>query len=784
MRYSAVYAVDMLVLPSQLLLLALLPFHSLGHRQATQDDDASERGVGLTGVTETSSSAYGRRHALVIGIDEYQDAAFPGLKYAVADARAVAKILIDRYGFESEDVRLIVNEDATKVALDKALEDWACDQGRVGEEDLFVVFFAGHGVTRPGRREARGYIVPVDGQSEADGAPTWSSLIGMNDVEDISELVPAKHALFILDCCFGGLAVTRAAPPVAAGLSNRARQVITAGNAQQAVLDAGGGGHSVFTGALLGGLEGDADLDGDQVVTFGELFNHVGREVERRTEKRQTPLQATFPDHEGGNVALFAPGVKPGAMSAAERLKALERSEKEQLAEVKRLSDALLTRDLVAEADGLWPPHPEMIPRYRDWIDRAQALIERKAQHEESVRQVAQEAYLSQVVAGQLEEGEGSTMDWSMVDPDLRWRHETFGALVAELEALATGLLGNDMVLERHGWSVAKRLAFAEELKRGFAEGGEYDRRWREASWEISADYPGLSLGPQMGLVPRGPDPYSGLWEFWHVQTGAEPVRGEDGKLEMEESTGLVFVLLVGGKFWMGAQSRSPQWRNFEEEARYDEGPVHEIELTTFLLSKWEMTHGQWSRVMARDRSSWRGNAGSRGIDAVARVSWMDCVELMPNLGLSLPTEAQWEYACRAGRIEKGTFTPLAPLDYVTLRGQSFEQPFAVDEASRRRREGVGAQSPVGPFPPNAFGIHDMVGSVWEWCLDGYSMSFYHGSPPTDPVNVLTDSDDAVYRGGGFTYDSGSARSAFRTYNTPRYVSRAVGVRPAMVITD
>jgi len=227
------YPVGMLASRWNLVLPALFALLPLARGQETLGEDASKRGVSLDEVAESSSSAYGRRHALVIGIDEYEDAAYPDLGYAVADARAVAKILIESYGFESEDVRLIVNEDATQDTLESALEVWACDDDRVGEEDLFVLFFAGHGVTRPGRRESRGYIVPVDGRSDSSGESDWSSLIGMNDVEDISELVPAKHALFVLDCCFGGLAVTRAAPPVAAGLSNRARQVITAGNAQQ-----------------------------------------------------------------------------------------------------------------------------------------------------------------------------------------------------------------------------------------------------------------------------------------------------------------------------------------------------------------------------------------------------------------------------------------------------------------------------------------------------------------------------------------------------------------------
>ena len=274
--------------------------------------NSQERGFRVVAPAGGMDGAYHRRHALVVGVDNYAAPGYPDLAYAVSDARAVADLLVESFGFAQQDVRLILDEEATSDNLREALEEWACDPARIGSEDLLVVFFAGHGVTRDmAGRGSRGYFVPVDGTMDADAKPSWSSLVAMNDLRDVSELIPAKHALFVLDCCFGGLAISREAPRVAAGLSTRARQVITAGNARQAVQDSGGGQHSVFTGALLKGLAGGADLDDDGVISFGELYNHVGREVERKTEGRQTPLQAAFPDHEGGNVALFPPGMAP-----------------------------------------------------------------------------------------------------------------------------------------------------------------------------------------------------------------------------------------------------------------------------------------------------------------------------------------------------------------------------------------------------------------------------------------------------------------------------------------
>jgi len=771
----------MLALPSTLLLLALLPVHPLGNPLATQGEDGSKRGVSLDEVAEASSTAYGRRHALVIGIDEYEDAAYPDLGYAVADARAVAKILIESYGFESEDVRLIVNEDATKIALEEALEDWACDPGRVGEEDLFVLFFAGHGVTRPGRRESRGYLVPVDGQSESDGAPTWSSLIGMNDVEDISELVPAKHALFVLDCCFGGLAVTRAAPPIAAGLSNRARQVITAGNAQQAVLDAGGGGHSVFTGALLGGLEGDADLDGDQVVTFGELFNHVGREVERRTEERQTPLQATFPDHEGGNVALFSPDVKPGTMTAAQRLKALERTADERLAELERLADFILVQKLASEADALWPQNEDMVPPYRNWLVRARGLLDRRGQHEASVRQVRQEAYLSQLVAGQVEEGEGTEPVWDEVDPKLAWRYETFKELVSGLDEL-----------EATQADIEQRLEVSRTLRQVSIEA--HAEAWEKAITAIAEHpyYDGLQLAPQLGLVPLGPDPEWGLWEFGHVLTGEVPDRGAGGALVRTETTGLVFVLIPGSTFWMGAQASDPDGTNYDPHAEDNEGPTHEVTLSPYLLSKYEMTQGQWERFVGVNPSRYGPGSSVGGkvstlLHPVEQVSWHDCVAVLGRLDLVLPSEAQSEYGARAfadtpwsSGPEKEALAVVANLADAFAQANGGPASWNVESWS----DGYVVHAPVGSFAPNEFGLYDVHGNVWEWCLDGYDSDFYRNSPPRDPVSPFVGSATRVYRGGGFLNPAVLARSAFRLVNAPSYAVYSLGVRPARAITD
>jgi uncharacterized caspase-like protein len=182
------------------------------------------RGVeALSGDQETSQLGYANRHALVIGIDEYEDSGYRDLSYAVADAQAIAKSLVRRFGFPEDNVRLILNAEASNSDLNRALEEWLCEPQRIGPDDLVVVFFAGHGVTREvSGGERAGYLVPPDGLWR-EQRPSWSTLLNMRELQDTSEMIPAKHVLFILDCCFGGLAITRSSPPLAAGLRVRAK---------------------------------------------------------------------------------------------------------------------------------------------------------------------------------------------------------------------------------------------------------------------------------------------------------------------------------------------------------------------------------------------------------------------------------------------------------------------------------------------------------------------------------------------------------------------------------
>jgi formylglycine-generating enzyme required for sulfatase activity/serine/threonine protein kinase len=435
----------------------------------------------------------------------------------------------------------------------------------------------------------------------------------------------------------------------------------------------------------------------------------------------------------------------------------------------------------------------EELAGYLAKVERAVA----GASTDEALDAAAQELARRQSELADLDARVDERREWRFPpeNAEARWWNAQLTKLIDGLEALSdedTGLLSAEGVSPEHGWSVPKRLAFAERLDAGFAAGGELARRWESALPAIRAAVPGLDLRPQMGLVPIGPDPESGLWEFWHVATGAEPERDASGKLVLTDEMGVVLVLLPGGTFWMGAQKEDPAGRNHDPQAERREGPVHPVTLSPCFLSKYELTQGQWMRIAGRNPSYY--HPGSRFVDPatallhpVEQVSWLDCTTWLPRVGLTLPSEAQWERACRAG-TDTVWWTGS---DRESLREKRAAN--VADQAAARAHatwadiklwpeldDGHAVHAPIGSYAANAFGLHEMHGNVWEWCLDGSDSGFYARSPVRDPVAPAAPT--RVYRGGSFDHAAAYARSAHRNASTPSGGDSSLGVRPARAV--
>lgn len=232
------------------------------------------------------SSRYGRSYAIVVGIDEYEHVS--PLGFAKNDAKAVAESL-GRFGFEKDDVIVLLDRDATREGIRDAYLDFTED-GRMEPDDRLVFFFAGHGHTLTGSRGEVGFLVPYDGHPSES-----KTLLRWDDLTRNADLISAKHIFFVMDACYGGLAVQRA-PSLGSMrflgdmLMRQARQVLTAGKADEAVADGNGirAGHSIFTAHLLDGLDGAAATR-DGVITANGLMAYVYEKVGHDQYSHQTP---------------------------------------------------------------------------------------------------------------------------------------------------------------------------------------------------------------------------------------------------------------------------------------------------------------------------------------------------------------------------------------------------------------------------------------------------------------------------------------------------------------
>jgi formylglycine-generating enzyme required for sulfatase activity len=172
----------------------------------------------------------------------------------------------------------------------------------------------------------------------------------------------------------------------------------------------------------------------------------------------------------------------------------------------------------------------------------------------------------------------------------------------------------------------------------------------------------------------------------------------------------------------------------------------------------------------------------------IENVSWLDCMAIVSRVAITLPSEAQWENACRAG-----TDTPWwMGAERESLRGnvnladQSFVraggQKSIADEWPDLDDTWV-VHAPAGTFAANAFGLHEVHGNVWEWCLDGYEGQYYANSPELDPVAPWTSASNRVNRGGSFNFTAAEARSSSRNRDSTENRAGTLGLRPAKALT-
>jgi formylglycine-generating enzyme required for sulfatase activity len=250
------------------------------------------------------------------------------------------------------------------------------------------------------------------------------------------------------------------------------------------------------------------------------------------------------------------------------------------------------------------------------------------------------------------------------------------------------------------------------------------------------------------------------------------------------------FVLIPSGTFLMGSpHSERGRWSNEEQ---------HEVEISRpFYLGVYEVTQKQYQTIMGSNPSYFSKEAGGKASVAgmntddfpVERVSWDDAQAFLKKLSelpaekkarrvYRLPTEAEWEYACRGGASSYQVFHTGNSLTstQANFDGNNYGYGGA-DKGPYLKRT-----CKVGSYRPNAFGLYDMHGNVWEWCSDWKDEDYYRKSPRRDPAGPAKGL-YRVLRGGGWSYGDYTCRSAHRTGSMPVRGS-SYGFRAALVLSE
>ncbi len=541
-----------------------------------------------------------------------------------------------------------------------------------------------------------------------------------------------------------------------------------------------------------------------------ESIRHAEREASRAARLRFTSIASLVL-----LIATITGVIVAGILEARRRDAEQARQDTARaLDQVMRLADSKKVSDLEAELDDLWPVTPARAPAMAAWMKRVDEIVAHRADHAQelaSLRLRAEPygdeqrridhkknlAVLAEVrrrladdklapekqaaakkLVADLQAKIAERVSWTFDDPGDDWRFHVLSGLVPGLDRLA---VAKKTIVARHESARTLRGRSIDS----------YRALWDKTVQSIanSKRYGGMKLQAQQGLVPLGPDPVSGLFEFAQLDSGSIPSRDASTKqLVLTDDFALVLVLIPGGTFNMGAQNKDANAPNYDPQAEGAETPLHSVTLSRpYFLSKYECTRSQWERLTNARPSQFvpGGRFPVTPRNPVDSVSHDDCTLWLRRHGLVVPTEAMWEFACRAG-----THTP-----WFTGRDRkSLANAANVADAfckangglsswryNEDLNDGFAIHAPVGSFAPNLFGLYDVHGNQWEWCRDTQGGNYDPG-PATDPIR--TGAGPKVIRGGAFTNVASDAGSARRSGRDASLRDGNMGIRPARLVHD
>ncbi|MEH2194737.1 MAG: SUMF1/EgtB/PvdO family nonheme iron enzyme [Nostoc sp.] len=700
--------------------------------------------------------------ALLIGISGYQPG-LPLLPNAVKDVEAMRRVLVnpEMGDFAEADITMLKNPQRQEMET-AIYELYANCQ----KDDLVLFYFSGHGVIV----ESGDFYFSTSITQKNQGKLIPTSAVAATNVHSWMNQSKSKRLVVILDCCFSG-AFAKGWTPKDIGtidlqqhLGGEGRAILTASTSTQYAFESDGLELSVYTHYLVEGIEkGAADIDGDGLIAVDELHRYAKIKVQEASPA-MTP--EFYPFKDGYRIFLAKSPKDDPSLKYRKEFDIIALEDEGDISGINRVYLDELRNNLRLSADEADAIELEVLEPYRQRQQKLQ-------RYEQALSQIKQYPLSNKDCNG-----------LKRLQNILNLRDE-------DIETIEQRVLASKQVEYERQQKQAERLRQEQETAenqrreaerlRQEEERAENQRQQAELKKEREKESSRSGIQTQAfefdtaTLTPKSAG-FLGMGKKTY-EINRSRGRAEFFTENLGNGVFLDMVAIPGGTFLMGSPESEPELRN-------SESPQHSVTIQPFFMGKFAVTQSQWKAIAALpkvnidlnpDPSYFKG--ANRPIEVV---SWDDAIEFCARLSkktektYSLPSEAEWEYACRAG-----TTTPFYFGEMITTDLANYDGNYVYNSGSKG--EYRKQTTYLGKFPANPFGLFDMHGNIWEWCLDEWHEN-YNGAPK-DGSAWLSDNDNQnrLLRGGSWRSDPRDCRSAFRRYYARDSRRNSVGFRVVVV---
>jgi formylglycine-generating enzyme required for sulfatase activity len=649
--------------------------------------------------------------------------------------------------------------------------------GSLAKDDLALFYFTGHGI-----KDMTGdfYLTTAETQLFADGRLNAGTALEAAFIKQEIGRSYAQRKVIILDCCFGAafaegfLTMDDGTMDVRAQLGGEGWVVLTAATSRNYALEQAGEPLSVYTRYLVEGLKtGTAAPENQDYISVGNLHDYVRAKVKTAAPTMEPSI---FNGRQGDEI--FIAKATAGDPELRYRKEVEARIRQGNLPPGARANLNVWRTKLGIAPDRANALEAEVLKPYQERQNHLNT-------YQTTLRDEIDYAFpLDSAAARDLRDLQKLL---NLRDDDLR------PVIATTLQSAQPGVAIDPItqfLLSDHppvGWALPTTSPQSEPVAERPPDVPSASSQ--EVNIEdLLRDLDLLDLGPPPTPIPQRPppsptQPTNPTFEFETIIVTIEKTgffgqgasklitRTHKGQAEYRrEDLGngitLDLVKIPGGRFQMGAPPG-------EEGRSDDEGPQHSVTVAEFWLGKYAVTQAQYQAVMGTNPSRFSENGANRPVE---QVSWQDavafCKKLSQQTGRTyrLPSEAEWEYACRAGTTTPFHFGPTITTDLANYDGNS---TYGNGPKGVYREQ----TTEVGSFPPNAFGLYDIHGNVFEWCADHWHDN-YDGAP-TDGTTWLSSDESArrLLRGGAWGKPPQGCRSAYRNNYSPDSRNLNIGFR-------